>query len=220
MSMIETAAAPIYFDEAQWVDNLKQGDEAAWEVLMARCAVGLRQAIIQMLRKRGLPLDLLDDVEGETWRTVVRRIGSFDWQGDDKLKHWLHKIAFHHVQSFQRVDRHYLPSMEDIEARNLENDFALDLFLFANGLIEISAEEEVLLLERLADLDSALQALSGRDREIFLATLFDNVGREDLARRYGLEEDTVSQIVWRAKGKLRGQLKSRHAAQEASQYER
>ncbi|MDX2141463.1 MAG: sigma-70 family RNA polymerase sigma factor [Chloroflexota bacterium] len=214
MSLMDTAPAPRYFDEQSWVEKLKKGDELAWEILVARHAPDLRRAIQQQLHSNGLPLDLLDDVEGETWRTAIRKMADFTWMGDDKLRNWLSSIAHHHIQTFARVDRKYLPSMEDVEGRNLENEFALDLFLFSNGLVDMSAEDCVLLAERLAELDSALQALSLRDREIFLASLLDNVDRAELAERYEIEEDSVSQILWRCKNRLRGLLKQRSHDEE------
>jgi len=214
MSLMDTAPAPRYFDEQSWVEKLKTGDELAWEILVARHAPDLRRAIQQQLQSNGLPPDLLDDVEGETWRTAIRKIAGFTWMGDDKLRNWLCSIAHHHIQTFARVDRKYLPSMEDVEGRSLENEFALDLFLFSNGLVDMSAEDCVLLTERLAELDSALQALSPRDREIFLASLLDNVDRAELAERYEIEEDSVSQILWRSKNRLRGLLKQRSQDEE------
>ena len=205
---MDTAPATIH-DQEQWVDRLKRGDEIAWELLVARYAGDLRDAIGQMLRKRDLPNELLDDVEQETWRTAVRKMDGFVYQSEDKLGHWLHSIARHHVQTFLRVDRQHVPSMEDIQAKNLENEFTLDMFLYANGLINHSAEDEVLLFEQVSILDDVLCDLKPRDREILLASLLDNTDRSELARRYQLEEDTISMIVWRCKGKLRGMLKAR-----------
>jgi RNA polymerase sigma factor (sigma-70 family) len=220
MSGMDTAKAPLYFSEEAWIDDLKQGNELAWELLMARYAPALRQAIGQMLSKRGMPLDLREDIEGETWITAVRRIESFAYEGEDKLRRWLHKIAFHHVQSFTRLDRHMMPSFEEVQARGVESEFALDFFLFANNLMEVSAEEEVLLMERLEDLDAALQTLNARDREILLAMLMEDVDRETLALRYGLKEDSVSQIIWRAKSCLRARLNVRYNARGGEENER
>jgi RNA polymerase sigma-70 factor (ECF subfamily) len=206
---MQTSPAPRFLSEDTWIERLKQGDEFAWELLVARFAPHLRRTIQMYLHSSRLSLDLLDDVESETWRTVVRRIREFEWMGDEKMKHWLGKIAHHHVQSFARADRQYLPSLEDIQGRNLENEFALDLFMYANGLVTSSAEDVSLLRERLTDLDAALQELSARDREIMLATLLDNADRGQLASQYDVEENTISQIVWRAKAKLRAQLNAR-----------
>lgn len=208
-SNMQTSPAPRFLSEDTWVERLKQGDEFAWELLVARFAPQLRRTIQMYLHSNRLSLDLLDDVESETWRTVVRRIREFEWMGDEKMQHWLGKIAHHHVQSFGRVDRQYLPSLDDIQGRGLENEFALDLFLYANGLVTRSAEDVTVLRERLSDLDVALQGLSARDREIFLATLLDDADRSELASQYDVEENTISQILWRAKGKLRAQLSAR-----------
>ncbi len=216
-NLMDTARAPS-LDDQTWIDRLKEGDELAWEILIARFAHELREAIGVMLRKRDLGSDLLDDVEQETWRTVVRRIRGFVWQGDEKLRRWLHSIARHHVQTYQRITRQQAPSMDDLGSPSLENDFVLDLFLFANGLVTPSAEDELLLVERLGHLDAALRELKPRDREILLATLLDHADRAHLARRHQVEEDTISMIVWRCKAKLRSLLQARQLTREYDRY--
>ena len=216
-NLMDTARAPS-LDDQTWIEQLKRGDELAWEILIARFAHELRDAIGAMLRKRDLGQDLLDDVEQETWRTVVRKIRGFVWQGDEKLRRWLHSIARHHVQTYQRITRQQAPSMDDLQSQTIENDFVLDLFLFANGLVTPSAEDEMLLIEYLGDLDAALLELKPRDREILLATLLDHTDRAHLAQRYQVEEDTISMIVWRCKAKLRGLLKARQLQREDNHY--
>jgi RNA polymerase sigma-70 factor, ECF subfamily len=213
-SNMQTSPAPLFRNQESWVESLKRGEESAWEMLVARFAPHLRQTIRMYLHSSHLPLDLVDDVENETWRTVVRRIREFEWMGDEKMKHWLGKIAHNHVQAFGRMDRQYLTSLDDVQGRGLENEFALDLFSYANGLIASSAEDVSTLRERLADLDAALMELSARDREIFLASLLDNADRGDLAAQYDVEENTISQIIWRAKAKLRAQLKQRQTEEQ------
>ncbi|MCL4247168.1 MAG: sigma-70 family RNA polymerase sigma factor [Anaerolineae bacterium] len=209
MSHYMDTAPATFRDQEQWIDRLKRGDEIAWELLIARYAGDLRTAIGQMLRKRDLSIEFQDDIEQETWRTAVHKMGTFVYQSEDKLAHWLHSIARHHVQTYMRTDRQQSPSMEDIQSKNLENEFTLDMFLYANGLISHSAEDEVLLFEQVAILEDVLSDLKLRDREILLASLLDNSDRSELAQRYQLEEDTISMIVWRCKGKLRGMLKAR-----------
>jgi RNA polymerase sigma factor (sigma-70 family) len=205
---VETAPAPVVGD-AGWIKRLQAGDELAWEIMIARFAPDLRVAIARMLGRRNLPVELSDDIEQETWRTAVRKIRTFDFQGVDRLQHWLQSIARRHVQACQRRQQRRPLTLEDIEAQNLANDFALDLFMFANGLIEPSAEDAVLLIEELAILDEALCGLKPRDRDIFVAALLDHTSRGELAAEHQLEEDSISMILWRAKKRLRDLLRGR-----------
>jgi RNA polymerase sigma factor (sigma-70 family) len=205
----EMRTAPGPAGKEAWVQQLKAGDKDAWDVLVGRFAQELHTAILRMLNKRDLPLALVDEIEQETWRTAVRKFKTFEWQGDDRLRNWLQSIARRHVQTYQRLERQYLPSLEDIEAQNLANDFAVDVFLVANGLIAPSAEDDAMLAEWMDILYGALLALKPRDREIFLATVLDRVHRSELSARYQVEEDTISMILWRSKAKLRSILKDR-----------
>ena len=187
---------------ARWVEGVQSLEPAAWEMLLRYYAEDLRHDIIASLRKRGLPEDLADDVEQETWLTAVRKIGGFAWEDEGKFYHWLRVIALNHVRSYQRMaDRHY--SLEDVMTGELDD--GLDRFLAAWGQAEESTEDAVVFREMYAALDTALRSLRPLEQEIFMRWLMGEPPRE-LALGYNLKPRSVSMLLLRTKDKLRANL--------------
>ena len=79
--------------DSHWLTLLKEMHEPTWDDLVTNYAADLRHDISASLRKRGLSPDLVEDVEQETWRIAVQKIGAFNADTIDKLYHWLRVIA-------------------------------------------------------------------------------------------------------------------------------
>jgi len=189
----------------QWVILLKNFDEEAWSFLMSYYSADLRRDITQSLRKRGLALDKVDDIEQETWLTAVEQISDFVWQNESKFYNWLRKISFQHVRTLRRKTKENEISLQSVNDR-VENALSLDIFLYVNGLVGDSPENEVLLRETLKALDSALRYLKPREREIVLRRLLYRETPRAMAADYNLKPETISVILTRAKHAIRAQM--------------
>src|SRR3990172_4077526 len=88
---------------AGWVESLRNMDDDAWDKLLQYYAVDLRHDIEISLRKRGLPSELVDDIEQETWLTAVRKFDEFVWEDEEKFYRWLRAISFNHVRKYGRI---------------------------------------------------------------------------------------------------------------------
>jgi RNA polymerase sigma factor (sigma-70 family) len=181
-------------------------DERAWDDLVRFYADELQRDIWASMRKRGLPADLIDDVQQETWRVAVQKIGEFEAATVDKLYNWLRVIALNRVRMLKRKQRGDMISFDDFESDEFEGGVSLDYFLYEHDLSSGSPEQKVLLFERLAALDSALDELSARNREILLRRLLSGETPRELASEYGLPARTISTILLRAKQTLEKHL--------------
>lgn len=200
---ITTATAGMVSWDAQWLTLLKALNEDAWSDLVMSYATDLRNDIAASLRKRGLPADDMDDVEQETWRIAVQKIQDFEAESVDKLYNWLRVIALNRIRMIRRSQKDNEVAFEEIEMHADEGGgISLDQFLYIYDLNTDSPEQTVLLRERLSALETALQELSVRDRDILVRRLVWGEPPRDLAKVYNLAPRSVSMILLRAKQTL------------------
>lgn len=193
-------------DEAQWVEQLKAMDNTAWDDLLRHHSGDLRQSVVRLLHKYHLPAHWCDDVEQEIWRTAVRRIGDFVWEGEGKLYGWLYSIALNHIRNLSRKKGRYNESFDEVDANADETGLTLDFYLYANGITTESAESRAEMREMLAALDGAMHKMKPRDREILTRRLILQQTPREIAAIYGLKPATVSMILFRGKEFIRVQM--------------
>lgn len=184
---------------------LQAGNEQAWDHVLRLYARELRTHINQSLRKRNIPPEWADDIEQDTWITAVKKIEEFTWQGEDKLYNWLRTIAFQHVRTLHRKLRENGPSFDAMEA-NVENELALDLFCYTNGVFQDGPETGVALRDTLRAVEGALKYLKPQSREILIRRLLWRETPAEMAADYGIPPEKISGILFRAKETLRTQL--------------
>jgi RNA polymerase sigma factor (sigma-70 family) len=184
----------------QWVQSILSHDPDSWTQLHEFYSGHLRRDIQISLRKWGLPLDIADDIEQETWLTAVRKIGEFTWVDEERFYHWLRSISCNHIRSYRRHQRRYV-SFEDSEDEDDGVEDFMDHFMEASD----GVEDQVILRERMVALDRVLRTLPPRDREILVRRMMGETPR-DLAAEYGLKPEHVRTILLRSKKKLDDQL--------------
>lgn len=196
--------APARTDEVRIVERLKRMDAQMWEDVLQTYTLTLHNDILTSMRKRGLSLDLADDIQQETWLTAVQKIGEFQCEGDGKLYNWLRAISLNHIRNQWRKCRQVI-SFDEIE--DSESPNTLDYFLRSQGLAVEGVEHQVVIRQQLAELDKFLQTLKPRDRDIVLRRLLYEEKPEELARRYPtLKNQSISQLVFRARKIMRGRF--------------
>ncbi|MEZ4670950.1 MAG: sigma-70 family RNA polymerase sigma factor [Anaerolineae bacterium] len=196
--------APARTDEVRVVERLKRMDSQTWDEVLQTYSVSLHADIITSMRKRGVPLDLADDIQQETWLTAVQKIAEFECEGDGKLYNWLRAISLNHIRNYWRKCRSVV-SFDEIE--DSESSNTLDYFLRSQGLAVESVEHTVVIRQQLSELDKFLQTLKPRDRDIVLRRMLYEEKPEELARRYpNLKNQSISQLVFRARKIMRGRF--------------
>lgn len=187
--------------------SLKELDEDAWELLLSMFRQRLGQDIQNSLYKYGLPLEQSEDVEQETWFIAIRQIEQFVWHNTEQFYHWLRVISHRIILNLQRKVKDNI-SLDALDDDFIENTLTLDLFSYAHGFVEESAENHVLLNENLRLLDKALRDLKPRDREIILRRLVNGETPAQMAADYGVKPETVSVILVRAKNAILRYMKN------------
>ena len=199
---ITTATAGIITWDQHWLQLLKEMNQDAWDEFVTNYAADLRRDIGASLKKRGLPADLTEDIEQETWRVAVQKIHDFDAESIEKLYHWLRVIALNRIRMMLRKQQDDEIAFEEIEEYEFSGGISLDHFLYTNDLSADSPEDILLLRERLSALETALHELSPRDREILLRRLMCGETPRDLAEDYCLAPRSISMILLRSKQTL------------------
>jgi RNA polymerase sigma factor (sigma-70 family) len=189
---------------AQWVLQLRQCDEAAWDILLKYFAEDLRADILASLRKRRLPESWLEDIEQETWLTAIQRLEDFVWVNEEKFYHWLRVISLNHIRRYQAIEGRGV-SLADSEDADIAED--LENFVEAWRSQELNPEDLTELKESYRALDLALRSLQPREQEILLHWLGGKKPRE-LARMYNMQATSISMLLLRAKDKIRSTLKN------------
>lgn len=202
-SEIETAPM-VSLSGEEWIVLLGDLNSNAWDLLVDRFGADLRRDIKASLRSKGLSEALFEDIEQQVWVTAIEQFSDFEWQGEDKLYHWLRSIASWHVKTLRRKSKD-VASLDEIDDRP-ESVFALDFFLYINGMVQDSPEVEAELMDDLRILSHAMRNLTKRDQEILLRRLVLRETPRDMASDYGVEAATISTILVRAKETIRSQL--------------
>ncbi len=200
--------APARDWEIDWLARLQANDVHQWKALFRCVAPRLRQDIRVSVRKRGLPEDVTDDIEGETWHVVVQKIGAFQLDDPDpaegihRLYHWMRVIALNRVRMLRRREKAPALSLDALLEEDGQAGKSPDAFSHRQRLFDTSAEKKVLIREQVRELQALLALLSPRDREILMRRLVGDEPPRRLAAEYGIAPRSISQILFRAKQTL------------------
>lgn len=172
-----------------------RGSQAAFRELTERYAGLVYAAAYRRTGQRGLA----EEVAQNVFAVLARKAGALA-QPDLKLAAWLHRAT---VLEAARARR-----KESIRQRIMD-----DYFQQADVLVaEAGAPWQAVLPE----LDAALDALPGRDRELLLARFFEDRSYREIAAATGRSETALMQQQHRALEKLSARLGQRGVAVPAA----
>lgn len=185
------------------LENLKQLDETAWEMLLALYRDQLHRDILNSLRRRGLPDSEAEDIQQETWITAVQKIGEFE--GGEKLYYWLRVISFNHIRTLHyRQCQAVVVALEDIESDYESNGKTLDSFLYAHHLSTPSVEGEIEQQQQLERVGEALRLIKPQDCDLFLKRYVWQKKPLHLAQEYpSMNAHTIAQRLLRTRRRIR-----------------
>lgn len=198
--------------EAEFFQQLQQYDGECWDALLEIYAPQLRLDIRRSLSKRSIPPEWAEDIEQETWLTAVRHIDNFVWESESKFYNWFRSIATYHVKNLERKLHNRYISLEEIDDDIDDTGLSLDFFMYIHGLMDDSLEVKFDLRENLEILDSAMQQLKPREREILLRRLLYKESVQQLAIEYGVKPETISVILVRAKRAILTRITSQNSS--------
>ena len=164
------------------------GDAAAFEQLYARHRGKLYRYLQRQLRDNAVADELFQDV----WqRVIASRSG---WKPDAGFATWLYTIAHHRLGDHWRSLKHRPSAPADADERMAR-------------VADPDTPERVLSeFERRRELQLALDALPGEQREVLLLRLEQELTLEEIGDITGVGRETVKSRLRYAMDKLRARL--------------
>lgn len=134
-----------------------------------------------------------EDVVSQVFMKVCSHLPAFDAE-KASLKTWIFRITDHALIDFYRGQR---PSLSiDHEESGLENVLSVHFDEQYDRQVEPTRQAVL----------AALRQLPERDRTFIYYRYYLNITNREIARRMGMNENTVSAIMARARQKLKGLL--------------
>jgi RNA polymerase sigma-70 factor (ECF subfamily) len=170
--------------DAELVARCQAGDTEAFEGLYRRHAARVYALTCRMA---GSP-DEGEDLLQEIFLQAYRKLGSF--KGDASLGTWLYRLAINHCLDFVRSR----------QGRNRKLTDALD-----DGTIEPAVPPDAPVVR--IDLERAVQSLPNGCREAFVLHDVEGFDHKEVGRMLGIAEGTSKSQVFKARMRLREQLR-------------
>lgn len=184
------------------------GEDAAWTEFLSRYGPFLDFIVRKALTstKRGtLPTQArVEEIRDELIAWFVENDGRVlkTYRGEAKLTSWLGVVAGRRARRLARRGLGLSSKMVSFDA--LTEDAATHLSVQDAA----TDEDEDLRAQALARVASALEELPERDKTLLRGAFFDERSYEQLAQDVGVKPDSIGQLLYRAKDKLKKKLGS------------
>lgn len=195
---ISSAGSSAY--ESEFIENLKAGDEKAFDTLVTRYANDVYALLLRITEDAKEAEDLMQ----ETFLSALKAVQKF--RGEADLKTWLFRIAINHSKNrfrwWKRRKREKTVSLDapiGDSSTPLSETFSSD---FKNP------EENMLQREREKVLSKALNSLPEIFREAVILCDIEGLSYEEIAATLEINLGTVKSRIARGREELRKKLES------------
>ena len=192
--------------DVQLMLEVKQGDEAAFELLLQRYRTPLCHFLSRMVRDPALAEDLAQEVFLRVYR--ARK----DYQPSAKFTTWLFRIATNLALNAIR-DGRFHKSEDSLDERREGEDGESVAFEVPDG--HASAEQHLIEEDRAIMIRRAVLALPEKQRAAVLLHKFHEMEYEDIARILDCSLSALKSLLFRAYETLRVQLAPMAASAKA-----
>ena len=172
--------------DADLVGAMADSDESALQELYERHAAWIAARLRRRCSDQDVVADVLQDTFVAAWKAANR------FRHDGEVAAWLWGIAIRRLVSGLR--------------RRTPTGFQLGPALLDHDVVDISAEEQVLLTIEYSDLGTALARISPQLRSVLQVTVLDGLTTREAARLLGIPEGTVKTRLARARAALREEM--------------
>jgi len=200
-------------DDLYLIEQLRSGNEAAFEALIDRYATAMLRLAMVYVRAR----EVAEEVVQETWLGVLEGLGRFE--GRSSLKTWMFRILTNCAKTRAQREGRSIPfsSLEDIDTDHAEHAVDPDRFLpvdhqlsghwvsFPSNWKEMP-EERLLSQETRARIHRAIEAVPPNQREIIILRDIEGWTSEETCAFLGISEVNQRVLLHRARSKVRGML--------------
>ena len=184
--------------EAEFIENLKAGDAAAFDTLVLRYA----NDIYALLYRLTEDAEEAGDLTQETFLQTFRSIKNF--RGESCLKTWLYRIAINESRNrFRWWKRRRREKTDSLDACVGNSETALGETISSNLA---NPEEAILQRERERILIKALQNLPGIFKEAVVLCDIEGLSYEEIAVALEINIGTVKSRIARGREELRKKL--------------
>ncbi len=185
--------------ETQFIERLKQGEAAAFEMLVAERSGEIYGLLYRLTENREEARDLTQ----ETFLRAFQNIGHF--RGESDVRTWIYRIAINQARNrwrwWRRRRRDSTVSLDTPDAHG--NKLLLETLRAERGN---TPEQETLAHERERALRAALQSLSRAYRETVILRDIEGFTYEEVATTLGINVGTVKSRLARGRQELRQRL--------------
>ena len=184
-------------DDAQVMLRVRDGDDAAFNYLVAR----YRRAMISFMYRMVHNAAIAEELSQEVFLRVYRSRAGYT--ADAKFTTWLYRIATNLAVNHARDNKHERPEEKSsLDEINGETGLAMDV---ADG--KPSVEQEILRSERLRAIRKQVDALPERQRMAVMMHKFQELDYRQIAEVLHLSESATKSLLFRAYESLRESLK-------------
>lgn len=185
--------------ETQFIERLKRGDAAAFEILIAERSGEVYGLLYRLTENSEEARDLTQ----ETFLRAFQSIGQF--RGESDLRTWIYRIAINQARNRWRWWRRRRRDVTvSLDSERAQGDQPLIDLLRAAG--ENSPEQETLAHEREKVLRQALRSLSLAYRETVILRDIEGLSYEEIAETLGINVGTVKSRLARGRQELKTRL--------------
>jgi RNA polymerase sigma-70 factor (ECF subfamily) len=193
-------------EDIQLLRRCAKGDGSAWEEFLQRYGPFLdfivRRALAGTRRGQSPTPVQVEDVREELITWFLENDGRVlkTYRGESKITSWLGVVAGRRARRLARRRAGLDSKMVSFDA--LTEDAATHLSV-ENAAAD---EDEGVRAQALSRLASALEELPERDRNLLKGAFFDERSYTELADEAGVRVDSIGQLLFRAKDKLKKKL--------------
>ena len=185
--------------EKQFIERLKAGDAASFEVLIAERSGEVYGLLYRLTENSEEARDLTQ----ETFLRAFQSIGQF--RGDSDLRTWIYRIAINQARNRWRWwRRRRRDATVSLDSENTHGNQPLIESLRSES--DKSPEQETLAHEREKALRKALRSLSLSYRETVILRDIEGFTYEEIAETLGINVGTVKSRLARGRQELRQRL--------------
>lgn len=185
--------------ETQFIERLKEGDAAAFEVLIAERSGEVYGLLYRLTENSEEARDLTQ----ETFLRAFQSIGQF--RGESDLRTWIYRIAINQARNRWRWwRRRRRDATVSLDSENAHGNPPLIESLSSEA--GKSPEQETLAHERERALRKALHSLSLSYRETVILRDIEGFTYEEIAETLGINVGTVKSRLARGRLELRQRL--------------
>lgn len=185
--------------ETQFIERLRQGDAAAFEVLIAERSGEVYGLLYRLTENSEEARDLTQ----ETFLRAFQSMGQF--RGESDLRTWIYRIAINQARNRWRWwRRRRRDATVSLDSENAHGHVPLSESLRSER--EKSPEQQTLAHERERALRRALQSLSLSYRETVILRDIEGFTYEEIAETLGINVGTVKSRLARGRQELRQRL--------------